>query len=276
MQLFSDETSPRYTYFVSDFHLGANGRLDSRAREQQILRWLDEVASHAEAIYLVGDVFDFWFEYKTVIPKGFTRILGKLATLRDAGLPIFFFTGNHDLWVFDFFEKEFGIPTYREPIVKTIGGKNFYIGHGDGLGDGDYGYKFLKKVFTNPVCQWLFARLHPNFGIGLAHRSSRKSRAAQPDEANQFLGENNEWLLGYANKLSQTTHQNIDYFVFGHRHLPIDWTLKNAAARYVNLGEWLNFCSYAVFDGNNLQIKFFESEKMQRFDDEFKIYTNRI
>ena len=163
------------TYFASDFHLGINARLSSLDRERQICRWLDLVSQDAEAIYLVGDVFDYWFEYKSVIPKGFSRILGKLAEVRDKNIPIYFFTGNHDMWMFRYFEDELGIPIYRQPIIREIHGKTFFIGHGDGLGPGDYGYKMIKKIFANKTCQWLFARLHPNFGLWLMNFFSGKS-----------------------------------------------------------------------------------------------------
>src|SRR5690606_23027915 len=152
-------------YFASDFHLGIDTRLSSSERERQVVRWLDFVKNDAQEIYLVGDLFDFWFEYKTVIPKGYSRLLGKLSELRDGGLPIYFFTGNHDMWMFRYFENEMGIPIYRQPIERELLGKKFIIGHGYGVGPGDYGYIFIKKVFANPVCQWLFERLHPNFGI---------------------------------------------------------------------------------------------------------------
>ncbi|HMQ49630.1 MAG TPA: UDP-2,3-diacylglucosamine diphosphatase [Saprospiraceae bacterium] len=244
------------TYFASDFHLGIDARLSSQDRERQIVRWLDRISSEAEALYLVGDLFDFWFEYKKVVPKGYIRLLGKLAELRDNGLPIYFFTGNHDMWMFDYLEKELGIPTFRQPVVHEIAGKTFFIGHGDGLGPGDHGYKLIKKIFANPLCQWLFERLHPNFGIALAHFWSGKSREAT--EVAGFLGADKEWLIAYANrKLDQVA---ADYFIFGHRHLPIDFTLKNSRSRYINLGEWLHHNSYAVFDGKNLSIEFFENE----------------
>ena len=245
------------TYFVSDFHLGVDARLSSREREQQIVRWLDSIRDRAAAIYLVGDVFDFWFEYKTVVPKGYVRLLGKLAEIRDSGVNLYFFTGNHDMWVFRYFEDELGIPTYRSPIVREIGGKVFVIGHGDGLGPGDHGYKFIKKVFTNPVCQWLFARIHPNFGIGMANYWSGTSRNGNPN-LGYFLGEEKEWLVSYTNEYLD--RQFADYFIFGHRHLPIDHTLKNGKSRYINLGEWLNYNSYAEFDGTDLRIRFFENE----------------
>ncbi len=243
-------------YFASDFHLGIDARLTSEERERQIVRWLDMISPDAEAIYLVGDVFDFWFEYQKVVPKGYVRLLGKLAEISDAGIPLYFFTGNHDMWMFRYFEEELGIPTYREPIVRQIHGKTFFIGHGDGLGPGDHGYKFIKKVFANPICQWLFERLHPNFGIKLANFWSGRSRDTNR-ETPAFLGEEDEWLIAYANRKLDTV--DADFFVFGHRHLPIDYRLKNGRSRYVNLGEWMNFNSYAVFDGEELQLKFFEN-----------------
>jgi UDP-2,3-diacylglucosamine hydrolase len=244
-------------YFASDFHLGIDARLSSREREQQLVRWLDQIREDAAAIYLVGDIFEFWFEYKTVVPKGHVRLLGKLAELSDAGIPLYFFTGNHDMWIFKYFEEELGIPTYRKPIVREIMGKTFFIGHGDGLGPGDHGYKFIKKVFSNPICQWLFERIHPNFGIGIANFWSGKSRAAQGEDS-KFLGPDNEWLISYVKHKIKTVQ--ADYFVFGHRHLPIDYTIEGTTSRYINLGEWMNFNSYAVFDGEDMRIAFFENE----------------
>jgi UDP-2,3-diacylglucosamine hydrolase len=252
-------------YFASDFHLGINARLTSLERERQIVRWLESVSRDAQSIYLVGDVFDRWFEYKTVVPKGHTRLLGALATLRDGGLPVYFFTGNHDMWVFRYFEEELGIPTYREPIVRDIAGKKFFIGHGDGLGPGDYGYKFIKKVFANPVCQWAFARLHPNLGLGAMQFFSGKSRAAQdPSVEQQFLGENGEWLLTFANE-TLVQQPEIDFFIFGHRHLPIDWQLRNQKSRYINLGEWLHFNTFAAFDGEHISLQVFENQSVKIF-----------
>ncbi len=244
-------------FFASDFHLGIDARLTSTERERQIVRWLDQIKTEAAEIYLVGDVFDFWFEYATVVPKGYVRLLGKLAELRDAGIPIYFFIGNHDMWMFRYFEEELGIPIYRKPIVRELLGKTFFIGHGDGLGPGDHGYKFLKKVFANRFCQWLFARLHPNFGIGLANFWSGRSRHANRGEE-KYLGDDKEWLLLYANR--KLDEQPADFYIFGHRHLPLDCTLKNGHSRYINLGEWMHFNSYAVFDGKDLEIKFFENE----------------
>ena len=246
-------------YFASDFHLGSdNAKLTSKEREKKIVRWLESIRHDAYEIYLVGDVFDFWFEYTTVVPKGYVRLLGKLAELRDAGIPIYFFIGNHDMWMFKYFEKELGIPIYRKPIIRDFNGKKFFIGHGDGLGPGDYGYKFLKKIFSNKICQFLFERIHPNLGVGIANFWSQKSRKVSPVEF-QFLGEKKEWLLTYCNK--KVDEVPADYFIFGHRHLPIDYMLKNGSSRYINIGEWMYACSYGVFDGNDVTIQFFENDE---------------
>ena len=251
------------TYFASDFHLGVDARLSSAEREKQIVRWLDQIADKADAIYLVGDLFDFWFEYATVVPKGYTRLLGQLAALRDAGIPIYFFTGNHDMWMFGYFEQELGIPIYRSPIIREIDGKKYYIGHGDGLGPGDYGYKFIKQVFANPLSQWMFARLHPNFGIRLAQYFSGSSRQSNPSPQ-VFLGEEQEWLAVYAQqKIEQIP--DIDYFIFGHRHLPIDFLLRNGRSRYLNLGEWLYHNSYIVAEQGQVQHLFFENKQGRVF-----------
>lgn len=249
-------------YFASDFHLGVDARRSSREREKQIVRWLEDIRGEAAALYLLGDLFDFWFEYKTVVPKGFVRLLGKLAELQDEGVDIHYFTGNHDMWMFRYFEEELGIPTHRQPIIREFNGKKFLIGHGDGLGPGDHGYKLIKKLFANPLCQWLFERLHPNFAIRLAHFWSGRSRNAD-QAAGKFLGPENEWLITYANKKLDQLH--VDFFVFGHRHLPIDYTLKNGRSRYINLGEWMNFNSYAVFDGQQMELNFFENPEGKVF-----------
>jgi UDP-2,3-diacylglucosamine hydrolase len=244
-------------YFASDFHLGVDARLSSTERERQIIRWLDRVREDAAALYLVGDLFDFWFEYRKVIPKGYIRLLGKLAELSDAGLPVHLFTGNHDMWIFTYFEEELGIPTHRQPITAEWYGKSFYIGHGDGLGPGDHGYKMIKKIFANKICQRLFAAIPPSIGIGMADYWSKRSRSTNPSSP-RFLGPEKEWLVQFAE--GELRKRYFDYFIFGHRHLPIDYLLSNQKSRYINLGEWLNYNSYAVFDGNELHLRFFEND----------------
>ena len=234
-------------YFASDFHLGAPDRESSALRERKLVQWLDSIKADAEGIYLVGDVFDFWFEYKTVIPRGHVRLLGKLAELSDAGIDIHWFTGNHDMWIFDYIPNELGIQLHRQPIRRNFEGKEFLIGHGDGLGPGDHGYKVIKRVFANPVCQFLFRWIHPDLGIRLARFWSGTSRTATTEE--RFLGADKEFLMVFANDYLKK--EQVDYFIFGHRHLPLDLPLE-PASRYINLGEWFNAPHYAVFDGNEL------------------------
>jgi UDP-2,3-diacylglucosamine hydrolase len=244
-------------YFVSDFHLGVDARLTSREREKKIVKFLQSIRDDAHTVFLLGDLFDFWFEYKRVVPKGFVRLLGTLAELKDRGIVVEVFTGNHDMWMFDYFEKELGIPVHKQPIKKEFSGKTFYLGHGDGLGPGDHGYKMIKRIFRSPVCQWLFARLHPNFGIGLANFWSSQSRNQQTGQKH-FLGKENEWLYQFCNE--ELLKEKVDYFIFGHRHLPIDLLLDNNISRYINLGDWIHHYSYACFDGQSLQLLFFENE----------------
>lgn len=240
-------------YFASDLHLGVPSYEKSLAREKHFVKWLDEVKQDASEIFILGDLFDFWFEYKKAVPRGFVRVMGKLAEITDSGIPIHFFTGNHDMWVFDYLPKETGIKLYRHPQQREWNGKKFYLAHGDGLGPGDHGYKFIKKVFANRFLQWAFARLHPNMGIGLADYFSRSSRAKTGDDDAVFLGNDKEWLVIYSKEILQKEH--FDFFIFGHRHLPLDIDLKNAGARYINLGDWINYFTYAVFDGSTLQLK---------------------
>jgi UDP-2,3-diacylglucosamine hydrolase len=247
-------------FFASDFHLGAPTYEKSLAREKKIVRWLDSIKDEAEEIYLLGDVFDFWFEYKHSIPKGFVRLQGKIAEITDRGIPVYWFLGNHDMWIFDYIPKELGVTILTTEIERTYHGKNFFIGHGDGLGPGDRGYKFIKSVFRNPVCQWLFARLHPNFGISLANFFSRKSRAKTGDQDAVFYGEEKEMLIRFCKtKLSE---KPIDYFVFGHRHLPLTFPLSDTST-YINLGDWISYFTYGEFDGETFALKVFEKEEFK-------------
>ena len=242
-------------YFASDFHLGVPTYEKSLEREKKVIRWLDSIKEDAAELYLMGDVFDFWFEYKTVVPKGHVRLLGKLAELSDSGIKLHYFTGNHDMWTFDYLEKEINVTIYRSPIERNYSGKDFYIGHGDGLGPGDHGYKFIKKIFASKICQWLFARLHPNFGIGIANYFSRKSRIATGTTDEVFRGEEKEWLVIYSKEILAKKY--FDYLIFGHRHLPLDITINNKS-RYINLGDWIQYFTYGVFDGKDFELKKFE------------------
>ncbi|MCU0397063.1 MAG: UDP-2,3-diacylglucosamine diphosphatase [Cyclobacteriaceae bacterium] len=249
------ELSNKKIYFASDFHLGVPDAVSSKAREKRIVRWLDSIKDDAHSIYLMGDIFDFWFEYKYAIPKGFIRLQGKLAELQDAGIPIAFFTGNHDMWMFNYFPDELGITVYKDPVILTCHDQRLMIGHGDGLGPGDASYKILKQIFRNPFCQWLFARLHPNLGIGLANYWSRKSRISNTKREEVFQGEENEYLFSYCKSMENTTHH--DFYIFGHRHLPLDLSVGNNS-RYINLGEWVHFNTYAEYDGVTVRLKTFK------------------
>lgn len=241
-------------YFSSDNHLGAPTRAESLPREKIFVEWLDSIKHDAAAIFLLGDLFDFWFEYKTVVPKGFVRTLGKLAELTDSGIPVYFFVGNHDLWMHDYFETELNIPVYHDPKEFVFNNKRFFIGHGDGKGPNDKGYKRMKKVFTNPFSKWLYRWLHPDLGVRLAQYLSVKNKLISGDEDAKFLGEENEWLALYAKRKLEEKH--YDYFVFGHRHLPMEISL-NENSTYFNLGDWINHYTYGVFDGEKFELKKF-------------------
>ena len=243
-------------FFASDFHLGAPNSEKSKIREKKIISWLDEVADEAAAIFLVGDIFDFWFEYQEVIPKGFIPFISKIHQLRDRGIPILFFTGNHDLWMKDYFTRELGIPVYHHPIELSVDGKKILVGHGDGLGPGDHTYKLIKKVFVNPVAQWLFRWFHPDLGIKLAKAWSGKSRISNTEKnESHFLGED-EWLWQYCKDLESKVHH--DYYIFGHRHLPLELKVTDHST-YFNLGEWVSQFTYLVLDKDGPKLKKFES-----------------
>lgn len=239
-------------YFASDQHLGAPSKALSLPREKKFVKWLEEVRHDAAAIFLLGDLFDFWFEYKTVVPKGFVRVLGKLAELRDSGIPIYFFTGNHDLWMNGYFEQELDIPVYHSNKEFTFNDTTFLIGHGDGLGPGDKGYKRMKKLFRAPFSKWLYRWLHPDLGVSLAQYLSVRNKLISGTEDVKFLGEDNEWLVQYCKRKLETKH--YDYFIFGHRHLPMKISL-NHNSTYVNLGDWIGYFTYGVFDGSAFDLK---------------------
>ncbi|AFR35637.1 UDP-2,3-diacylglucosamine diphosphatase [Riemerella anatipestifer] len=240
-------------YFASDQHFGAPTPEASKLREQKFVQWLEDIRHDAQVLFLMGDLFDFWHEWQFVVPRGFVRVLGKLAELKDQGIDLYFFVGNHDLWMKDYFEKELGIPVFFEKRYATINGKRFLLAHGDGLGPGDKGYKRMKKVFTNPLAQWLFKWLHPDISMRLALYLSQKNKMISGEEDKEFLGEDREFLIRYSKEKLKAEH--IDYFVFGHRHLPMILEV-GAGASYVNLGDWISYYSYGVFDGSQFQLKY--------------------
>lgn len=238
-------------YFCSDQHLGAPDDASSALREKRFVAWLNKIQPDCQALFLLGDLFDFWFEYKEVVPKGFVRTLGKLAEFQDNGIQIYFFIGNHDLWMRDYLEKEVGAIMFREPQQFSINHKEFFIGHGDGLGPGDKGYKRMKKLFTNPIAKKLYYLLHPDFAVWLGKTVSRKNKYISGDQDAHYMGDDKEWLVQYSlRKLEQNTY---DYFIFGHRHLPLEIDL-NEESKYINLGDWMNYFTYAVFDGQTLNL----------------------
>jgi UDP-2,3-diacylglucosamine hydrolase len=247
-------------YFASDFHLGIPDKQTSLLREKRICAWLESIAPDAERIFLVGDLFDAWFEYRHVVPKGYTRFLGMLARLADAGIPIEVFTGNHDLWMRGYFTEELGIPVHHAPIERTYNGKRFFIGHGDGLGPGDKGYKMLKKVLRNPTSQWIYRRIHPDTGVGFASWLSRRGPKHGPEDVGEvFHGPDKEFLVQFCHAVLEKEH--FDYFVFGHRHLALEYPLPKSSL-YVNLGDWIRYDSYGVFDGRDLTLKYFKPKNI--------------
>jgi UDP-2,3-diacylglucosamine hydrolase len=244
--------------FLSDFHLGIPDEVSSRIREKKICNFLDQQFEQTDELFLVGDIFDFWFEYREAVPKGFNRLLGKIAHWTDSGKKVHLFTGNHDMWIFDFFTKELGVIIYRQPQIFEWDGLKILIGHGDGLGPGDYKYKFLKNFFASKICQWLFGWIHPDLGISLALFFSRSSRKKTAQKEDYYFGASNEWLEVYCNEAS-LNDPSIDYFIFGHRHLPIYKFLENKKSMYVNLGDWLNYFTYAILEKNKVSLLQYES-----------------
>lgn len=250
-----DLVSGKKIYFASDQHFGVPDQKQSRIREEKFIRWLDIIKKDAQVLFLMGDLFDFWHEWKYVVPKGYIRVLGKIAELKDSGIDIYFFVGNHDLWMKNYFEEELGIPVYFEKRYCEITGKNFLLAHGDGLGPGDKGYKRMKKVFTNPLAQWAFRWLHPDISMRIANYMSQKNKMISGVEDQKFLGEDKEFLIQYSKEKLKT--EEINYFVFGHRHLPLVFDLERGA-KYINLGDWIVYFTYGVYDGESFEVKTFE------------------
>ena len=241
-------------YFASDFHFGIPDHASSLEREKRLVAWLDEVKKDASRIFLMGDIFDFWFEYRYTVPKGFIRLLGAFMEVRDDGIPVTFFTGNHDMWMFRYFQEEFGIPVYRNPASFRINDKKFLIGHGDGLGPGDRKYKIIKRFFENPFYQWVFKWIHPDIAFRIAHRYSSKSRMINLAKDSEFKGDN-EWLYQYCLEIEKLNHH--DYYIFGHRHLPFSLEISSNSY-YLNIGDWIHSFTFGEFHDNEVRIKKFK------------------
>lgn len=248
-------TGEKRIYFASDVHLGAPLIRNHQEHEKIFVAWLDQIKDSAREIYLLGDVFDFWFEYKKVVPRGYTRLLGKLAEITDNGIPVHFFTGNHDIWVFDYLPSETGVIVHREPLETTIDGKSFYLAHGDGLGGYDKVFNLLKAFFTNKFAQWVFAHIHPNWGIALASVWSKNSREKNLSQyGSQYLGDDKEWLVRYSHEVLQSRH--FDFFIYGHRHIAMDKSISDNS-RLIYLGDWISLFTYAVWDGKEMKLESF-------------------
>ncbi|MBR1499189.1 MAG: UDP-2,3-diacylglucosamine diphosphatase [Bacteroidaceae bacterium] len=254
-------------YFISDAHLGSLAVKHSRQQERRLVRFLDEIKDKAEAVYMLGDMFDFWFEYRTVVPRGYTRFLGKVSELTDMGIEVHFFTGNHDIWCLDYLEKECGVTLHRDALTLDIGDKTFYLAHGDGLGDTDRAFRFIRGVFHNKLCQWAFRWLHPDlgmrFGLAWAKHSRLKHSGSSPSGEGgdpPYLGEDKEPLVQYAKAYLQE-HPDVDYFIFGHRHIELDLALSRQT-RVVILGDWISQFTYAVYDGKQLLLDSYTEGEM--------------
>lgn len=241
-------------YIASDCHFGVPSKEESAIREAKFIQWLDEIKTNADYVILLGDIFDFWFEYRHVVPRGHTRLLGKFAELSDRGIKFIYFTGNHDFWIQNYFSEEFGFEIFRTLQTFQINGKKVLIGHGDGVGPKDTGYKMMKAVFEAPINRWLYARLHPNFAFWLAHKVSSGSRAANGNIDEIFLGEEKERLIVFSKTILEKEH--FDYFIFGHRHLALSIPLSTTST-YINTGEWIKSFSYAQTEGEGIVLKFY-------------------
>jgi UDP-2,3-diacylglucosamine hydrolase len=238
-------------YFASDFHLGLPAGSPPVEREKKVVAWLNSISPDAKEIFLLGDIFDFWWEYKLVVPRGFTRFLGTAAEITDSGIPIHFFTGNHDMWIGDYLSSECGFTIHTAPFTTVFNGKRFHLAHGEGLGTRDTGYKILLSIFRNKPLRVMYSALHPSIGVGIGHRWSLNSRLGK-GITKEFLGEAKEDLIRYARSVLEK--DKIDYFIFGHRHLAMTYSLQQET-EIIFLGDWIKNGSYAVWDGNALTFK---------------------
>jgi UDP-2,3-diacylglucosamine hydrolase len=247
------------TYFVSDAHLGSWAFKDIRANEVRLVRWMDSIQSDCEALYLMGDIIDFWFEYKTVVPRGFTRFFGKVAEFTDRGIPVYWFSGNHDIWLFDYVQQELGVTVHYKPLETRIHGKMFFLAHGDGLGDPSFSFGLLQRIFHSKINQTLFGMLHPNIALWFGLKWARNSRLKRGSEPERYLGEEKEYMVQFAKAHSKTGGDNApDFYVFGHRHILLDLMISSKS-RIIILGDWVELFSYGVFDGTNFSLEIFEA-----------------
>ena len=254
--------SGKKIYFVSDLHLGAPALKNNKERELLFVDWLQSIRNEADMLFLMGDYFDFWFEYKKAVPKGFVRSLGALAAICDSGVPVHFFTGNHDVWAFDYLSKEIGMIVHSDTVVMELLGKKFFLSHGDDLGEKDFGYQLIKKIFHNRIAQWAFAKIHPDLSFRLAHHWSKKSRLSYQNGDRDFKGIESEEQFVFAKSVLEKEH--FDYFVFGHHHIILNEPLSDNS-RLIVLGDWIRKFSYGVFDGNEFRIETIENKKIKEY-----------
>jgi len=238
-------------YFASDFHLGLPAGTPPLEREKRVVAWLEMAAQDAKEIYLLGDIFDFWWEYNLVVPRGFTRFLGTVSSITDSGTPIHFFTGNHDMWAGSYLAEECGLIIHHKPITTVLDGRIFHMAHGEGLGTKDFGYKVLLAIFRNKALQKMYSAIHPAIGVGIGHRWSLSSRLGK-GITREFMGEQKEDLIRYSKSILE--REKIDYFIFGHRHLAMSYKLSEGP-EVIFLGDWIRSGNYAVWDGEKLEFR---------------------
>lgn len=253
----------KHTYFISDAHLGSWALTHKRQQERRLVRFLDEIKDKADAVYMLGDMFDFWYEYKYVVPKGYTRFLGKVSELTDSGVEVHYFTGNHDIWSYGYLERECGVKIHREPCTVEIDGRVLYLAHGDGLGDPDFSFRFLRAIFHSKVCQFLFSLLPTRWsmrmGLAWAKHSMKEHRL---DGVTPYAGEENEHLVKYARQYL-ADHPEVSCFIFGHRHIELDLAVSDDA-RLLILGDWIDKFTYAVSDSSGIRLlNYVEGEPVQ-------------
>ena len=247
-------------YFVADAHLGSLAYNDKLNSEKKLVRWMDSIKADCEALYLLGDMIDFWFEHKLVVPKGYARFFGKIAEFTDSGIPVYWFTGNHDIWLFNYVQKELGVIVYNDALEIVLHGKKFYMAHGDGLGDPSLQFRILRKIFHNRFCEILFGTLHPRLSIGFGLAWAKRSRLKREKEPEVYLGEDNEYLIQFAKAHAVKSRENAaDFYVFGHRHILLDLMISSKS-RVIILGDWIHHFSYGEFDGKDFRLKIFEKE----------------
>ncbi len=253
----SGEGRGRGLYFLSDAHLGSLAIPHRRMQERRLVHFLDEIKDKAEAVFLLGDMFDFWYEYRQVVPKGYTRFLGKISELTDMGVEVHYFIGNHDIWAYHYLEEECGVILHKKPVTLELQGKTFYLAHGDGLGDPDHKFRFIRSIFRNRFCQRMFDLVHPDLGVKFGLTWAKHSRLKRKDgKEPPYMGEDKEYLVLFAKEYLKE-HPDIDYFLFGHRHIELDLMLSHQS-RLMILGDWITQFTYAVFDGEHLYMENYE------------------